>query len=112
MTKEQIIEDIKSTLISSATRGVVAYLISVAPFLSLPVIYQLLTLAINTVITIAVNQTELGFYDLYVDSYTAEEASAFQAAVAQKEKAQTDQEKADAEKAVIDAARTLIRLSA
>lgn len=112
VTVDDVIEHVKDALISASTLGVMTYLSAQFPFFALPVVNQITELAVNKIISLAVNFTELGAYFVYVDLYTAKERADFEEAVAKKANAKTEAEIAAANQAIIEAARKFIRIGA
>lgn len=112
MTLDEVVGRIKTALKDGATLGVMTYLSAQVPFFALPVVNKITSLIVGWVIGIAVDQTELGAYNVYVDLYTAAEAAKFKEACAVRDAAVTPEQKALADEILIAAARTFIRLGA
>lgn len=94
--------------------AVLTYLISIAPWVKLPVINAAFKWLISYILNVAIDKTEMGAFFLFIDIRTNEQGKAFAAAAMANREAQrsgTPEQKKQAEDALINSFRALIRLT-
>ena len=114
VTRDEYVETLKSAALVTGKTGIMAYLISVVPFLGLPVMKAITSWFVEKVLWIAITKTELGAYFLFIDLRTsAQGREYFDAAVKHKTALAggTDEEKKNAEADLINKFRALVKFS-
>jgi hypothetical protein len=112
MNRDDYVDLIKSTALDLGSKFVMQYLVAKLPFLALPVINPIAGFLVGYVLKIAIRETEMGAFFLYIDTRTNKQGIAFVEA-AQRNKAMqaagTPEERANAEKDLIDSFRAFVR---
>lgn len=111
MNSDQIIDQLKSSLIKIGVQEVMKALVSRLPFLAAWGINPIVTWLVGKVVKVLVNETEIGAFYIYQTMRTTAQAKEFEKAAIALQNAVTPEEKVRAEKAKIDAARALIKLT-
>ena len=112
---DELVELFKRNVVDLGTKGVMTYLAVQAPVFNLPILNSIVRFLVSRVISIAVNNTELGVYFIYTDQRTSAQAKAYEKAAqasakAQADPAMTEEEKKRAEEELLACARQLVRL--
>lgn len=112
---DELVELFKRNVVDLGTKGVMSYLAVQAPVFNLPILNAVIRFLVSRVISIAVNNTELGIYFIYTDQRTSAQAKAYEKAAQENAKAKadpavTEEEKKRAEEELLARARELIRL--
>lgn len=90
------------------------YLVAKLPFLALPVINPIAGFIVGYVLKIAIRETEMGAFFLYIDTRTNKQGVAFiDAAIANRVAQETGslEEKANAEQRLIDSFRAFVKFT-
>jgi len=114
MDRDAYVDLLKSTALDLGQRFVMQYLVSKIPFLALPIINPIAGFLVGYVLKIAIRETEMGAFFLYIDTRTNKQGVAFvEAAQANRaiQASGTAEEKAQAEKVLIDSFRAFIKLT-
>lgn len=114
MTRDQYVEILKSAALSAGKKMVMSYLVTRVPFFALPIVNPILGFVVGSILEIAIRETEMGAFFLYIDLRTSAQGRAFEKAALKNYEVQkngTPQEKADAEKELIDSFRTLVKFT-
>jgi hypothetical protein len=114
LSADDFVSQLKSTLINIGTEGVMGFLTANVPFFALPVVRQITKIIVGKIISLAVNETELGLYFIHVDQYTKEQSDKFKEAAQKNAEAQangSEEERRLAEEELINRARDLIRFN-
>lgn len=114
MNQDAYVDLIKSTALELGSRFVMQYLVSKLPFLALPIINPIAAFLVGYVLKIAIRETELGAFFLFIDTRTNKQGVAFVDAAVRNRLAQekgTTDEKLKAEAELIDSFRAFIKLS-
>ena len=114
MNHQQYADIIKSAALSAGKKAVMSYIVTAVPFFALPIINPILGLVVNWVLTIAIDETEMGLFFMYIDFRTNLQGKEFEAAALENFRAQTEgteEEKINAEKNLIAKFRALAKFS-
>lgn len=106
---EKVEDTLVQTVIKIGTLGVYQFASSQLPFLKLPIIRQISEFIIETVLGIAVKETEFGIFILKTKIDVSIQGKEFRD-TAEKYHASTGEERTRLEKELIDHARNLIKL--
>lgn len=109
---DDLVGNLKASLITVAASGVMKTLVAQFSFLALNPLFPICLKLVTMVLTIALRDTELGAYYLYVDLLTDRQAKEFKDAVGHYKLAKevgTPEDREEAAKRLISTARDLIR---
>jgi hypothetical protein len=90
------------------------FLVAKIPFLALPIINPIVGFIVGYVLQIAIKQTEMGAFFLYIDTRTNKQGVAFMESAIKNRIAQqsgTAEEKINAEKNLIDSFRSFVKFT-
>lgn len=114
MDRNNYVDLVKSTALDLGSRFVMQYLLAKFPFLALPIINPIAGFLVGYVLKIAIKETEMGAFFLFIDTRTNKQGIAFVDAAVRNKVAQhsgTDTEKINAEKNLIDNFRAFVKYS-
>lgn len=114
MNRDQYVELIKSTAIDLGRRFVMSYLITRVPFLALPIINPIAAFVVGYILKIAIRETEMGAFYLFIDIRTNKQGIAFIEAAIKNQLAQKSGNQAEiknAEKELIDSFRSFVKFT-
>lgn len=114
MNFEQSATALKSAAKNIGSGAVIAYLVTVAPWVRLPIIYQIMSWFIRFIVETAIDKTELGAFFLFIDVRTSIQGREFAEAAQKNHETQkngTKEEKAKAEADLVNKFRTLIKFT-
>lgn len=111
MSQKDYVETIKQAAVSMGTRLVFDFIVSKIPFLAGVIFNPILSWIIGKILSIAINQTEMGAFFLYVDLRTSAQGRAFEKAALAHANAKSDEEKKNAEKELIDTFRAFVKFT-
>lgn len=114
MTRDEYVDLLKSTALDLGTRLVIEYIVTRAPFFKLPFFNFFLSHIVQEILRIAIKQTELGAFFMYIDLRTHKQGVVYEAAALKNKLAQesgTDEEKRLAEENLINSFRMLAKLT-
>ncbi|MGZ3744421.1 MAG: hypothetical protein ACXVB1_00025 [Pseudobdellovibrionaceae bacterium] len=99
-TRDDYVAALKTAAISIGKKAVMGSLISACPVLAAPFLYPLVDFIVGKILTIAIDQTEMGAFFLYIDLRVASQSKDFELAAYKNHEAQkngTEEEKKKAE---------------
>jgi len=108
------VDALKKAAQDIGTEAVLGYLITVAPWVRLPIFSALARWLVGYVLDVAINKTELGVFFVYIDVRTSAQGRAFAKAALKHRKAMADgtaKERAAAEADLVDAFRQFARFT-
>lgn len=114
MDRDAYVDLIKSTALELGSKFVMQYLEAKLPFLALPIINPIAGFLVGYVLKIAIVESEMGAFFLFIDTRTNKQGVAFVEAAQRNNVAQnsgTAEEKLNAEKALVDSFRAFIKFS-
>jgi hypothetical protein len=114
MNYKQSADALKTAAKNIGSSAVIAYLVTVAPWVRLPVIYQIFAWFIKYIVGVAIDKTELGAFFLFIDMRTSQQGQAFADAALKNHEAQqsgTKEEKQVAEANLINKFRDLVKFT-
>ncbi len=117
--RDAYVEFLKSTALSIGKKAVIEWLVAQLPAALVTgligsIFTPILGFAVGKILEVAINETEIGAFFLYIDLRTSAQGRAFESAAQtnlDKQKSGTPEEKAQAEKELVDAFRAFIKFT-
>jgi hypothetical protein len=114
VTNQESADALKEAAKKIGSAATLEYLMAIAPWVRLPVIYQVFKWLIEFILSTAINKTELGAFFLFIDVRTSMQGREFIEAAQKNRQAQmngTQKEKLTAERNLIDSFRAFVRFT-
>lgn len=114
MTHQEYVSLLKTAALETGKRAVMEYIVARVPFFGFKIINPIAGFVVGKVLSIAIEQTELGAFFLYIDLRTARQGRDFEAAAmknALAQKSGTPDERQHAEAELIRAFRALAKFT-
>jgi hypothetical protein len=114
MNQQQYVDLLKSSLLTATKKAVFDYIVGRIPWLGSALFSSITSMVINTVLKIAIEQTEMAAFFWYIDLRTAAQGKDFEKAALANQIAQmngTPDEKKKAEQNLINAFRAFAKFS-
>lgn len=114
MSNQEYVETIKQAALSMGKRLVFDFIISKIPLLGNFFFGPIVSWVVGKVLQIAITQTEMGLFFLYIDMRTSAQGRAFQQAAlanAAAQKSTDPKVRQDAEKILIDSFRAFVKFT-
>lgn len=114
MNRDDYVDLIKSTALDLGQRFVMQYLVAKLPFLAWPIVNPIAGFIVGYVLKIAIRETEMGAFFLFIDTRTNAQGRAFAEAAQKNRDAQTSgtpEEKAKAEAELIGKFREFVKFT-
>lgn len=114
MTRQETVDALKSAALNIGATGVLAWLVTVAPWTRWPVISSAVKWLVRYILDVAIDKTEMAVFFLYIDVRTSVQGRAFAEAARVNRLAQlsgTPEDKAKAEQELIHAFRAFVKVT-
>lgn len=114
MNRDDYVAALKTAAISIGKKAVMSRLLALSPFFGLAFVNPIVALIVEKILTIAIQQGELGAFFLYIDTRTSIQGKEFEMAAFANEaikKKGTKEEVQHAEEYLVSTFRSFVRLS-